>query len=249
MNNQWPLFLALVIIGGAAGFGLYQREVAIAGAVPVEDVRRLPTAGGSSGPKATAPVEKAVTPERVETPAVLPAQAPVTQQPVVAAPTAPAVAARPRTTGRLQTLLDLQEDLKARLQMVPLPLNNGGYKFAPDGASVEVVTTPVWQITIYNINPKTPEVESENFKLILGVVTAQLGINMNQKPVEAATGKTYLRAVSKMGNISLERDPATGNSAIIRPMVPQAAVDPTPAPANPTAPVAPATGKKAGADF
>lgn len=247
MNNQWPLILALVIIGGAAGFGLYQREMAVASAAPVEEVRRLPSASGSAGPKsATAPVEKAVTPERVETPAPLPVQALVVQQPV-AAPTAPVVAARPRTTGRLQALLDLQEDLKARLQMVPLPLNNGGYKFAPEGASVEVVTTPVWQITIYNINPKTPEVESENFKLILGIVTTQLGINMNQKPVEAATGKTYLRAVSKMGNISLERDPATGNSAIIRPMVPQAAVDPAPvAPANP---VAPATGKKAGADF
>lgn len=259
MNNQWPLFLAFFLIGSAAAFGVYKREAAISHAVPPEEIRRLPSAGETPAAKpAPKTKETPATQQKVEAPAALPAPAPVVvEQP--AAPATPAAqaapAARPRSTGRLQTLLDLQEELKTRLQMVPLPLNNGGYKFAPDGASIEVITTPVWQITIYNINPKTPEVETDSFKQILGIVTTQLGINMNQKPVEAATGKTYLRAVSKMGNISLERDPATGNSATIRPMVPQAAVDTAPAaPVAPAAtvpatPAAPTTGKKAGADF
>lgn len=147
--------------------------------------------------------------------------------------------------------------------MVPIPLVNGGYKFSMDGAHLEVVTTPSWQIMIYNINPKKPEVETDAFKTFLAAVTSNLGINMNQKPVETATGKIYLRTISKMGPISLERDPAGGNSALIKPMTPTPAVDvaqPVPAtPAAPVTPVAPAPGapvvpqpavpKKPAADF
>jgi hypothetical protein len=168
------------------------------------------------------------------------------------------VVPRPRAAGRFQVLLDLQDDLKARLGMVPIPLPNGGYKFSMDGAHLEAATTPSWQIMIYNINPKQPEVETDAFKTLLAAVTSNLGINTNQKPVEAATGKTYLRTVSKMGAISLERDPAGGNSALIKPMTPTPAVDvaqpapvaPAPAPV-PGAPVAPqpVAPKKPAADF
>jgi hypothetical protein len=45
-----------------------------------------------------------------------------------------------------------------------------------------------------------------------------LGINLNQKAVEAANGKTYLTTTSKMGSVSVIRDPAVGNSCTIAPL-------------------------------
>lgn len=267
MMNQWPLLIAGLVITLAAAFGLYRREVAASTSLQGEAPPPLPTA--SASPERTAPattvptvpktpVRRAVPPPEATAPVQPEAPAlptPKVVQPAQPAPVAPVPAPhdpnvavpKPRAAGRFQVLLDLQDDLKNRLQMVPIPLANGGYKFSMDGAHLEVVTTPSWQIMIYNINPKQPEAETDSFKTLLAAVVSNLGINMNQKPVEAATGKSYLRTVSKMGAISLERDPAAGNSALIRPMTPTPAVDVAqPAPAAPApAPVAPQPGQPA----
>lgn len=258
MINQWPLIVASLVIMLAAALGLYRREVAVTSALNSEVPPPLPTASATperTAPASTAPTTPAAQPKRravpppeaavpvkPEAPVAIKPTLPVQAAPATPAPQNPEVAVpKPRAVGRFQVLLDLQEDLKTRLQMVPIPLNNGGYKFSMDGAHLEVITTPSWQIMIYNINPKQPEVETDSFKTLLAAVVSNLGINTNQKPVEAATGKSYLRTVSKMGAISLERDPAAGNSALIRPMTPTAAVDVAqPAPAVPATPAAPA---------
>jgi len=253
----------------AAAFGLYRREVAVSTSLMSDVPPPLPAVAATPERTAPAPTvphtapqpqpkRRAVPPPEAAAPVQPEAPAaPVTKfvqpaQPVQAAPVAPApqnpevAVPKPRAAGRFQVLLDLQDDLKTRLQMVPIPLANGGYKFSMDGAHLEVVTTPSWQIMIYNINPKQPEAETDSFKTLLAAVVSNLGINMNQKPVEAATGKSYLRTVSKMGAISLERDPAAGNSALIRPMTPTPAVDVAqPAPAAPVAPVLPQPGQPA----
>lgn len=272
MNNQWPLIVAAMVISVAAAFGLYRRETAASVALEIKDEPRpLPTAAAPertapSTPATPAPAPKKrvinpVAPKPAEAPpaGVVAPVAPVAPVAQVAPVANPEVAVpRPRAAGRFQVLLDLQDDLKARLGMVSIPLPNGGYKFSMDGAHLEAVTTPSWQIMIYNINPKQPEVETDAFKTLLAAVASNLGINTNQKPVEAATGKTYLRTVSKMGAISLERDPAAGNSALIKPMTPTPAVDvaqpapvaPAPvAPTTPTVPQPPVVTKKPAADF
>jgi hypothetical protein len=239
MGNQIPLIIALLMLACAAGLGYYQKEEAVAAAAPKELIRRPPTRAKSaqteksvttpatpSTPTArptrrVAPSTEGTAPVAAPTPEPAPAPVPA---PAPATATQPAIRPRVGGGGKFQTLLDLQDDLKKRTQLMPMGLANGGYRFDMAGAHLEVITTPSWSITIYNINPKDTT-ETQDFKMLMEIVTAQLAINTNQKPVETATGKTFLQTASKLGRISLERDPEMGNSCKIRPVIPTPAVD------------------------
>jgi hypothetical protein len=193
------------------------------------------------------------------------APAPLVATPAPTAPTAPVVVhttplalpAAPATPGVAQDRTKVLNDLKTALQnqfgILPMELAAGGFALNTDGARIEVQPPPNWSASVYNINPKGPETETANFKVCMDLVIKSLGIDMTQKPVEAGNGKTYLKTSSKLGSISMMRDPATGNSCLIRPIgqwtpTPPAKVDngagvvqqPRPARQVPQAPVAPA---------
>jgi hypothetical protein len=173
--------------------------------------------------------------------AVAPA-APAVVAPAPAAPTAPAVvpnAAPPVRQGRNATLLALRNDLQAQVNIAPMDTAGGGFAVASDGARLEVKPPPNWNIMIYNVNPKTPEVETDKFKEMLETTVKSLQIDMTPKPVESANGKTYLKTTSKLGSISLIRDPANGNSCLIGP-IQQFVNPPTQTPAVKAPAVAPA---------
>lgn len=147
--------------------------------------------------------------------------APAVVAPAPAAPTAPAVipnVAPPVRQGRNATLNALRNDLQAQVNIAPMDTAGGGFAVASEGARLEVKPPPNWNITIYNVNPKTPEVETDKFKEMLETTVKSLQIDMTPKPVESANGKTYLKTTSKLGSISLIRDPANGNSCLIGPI-------------------------------
>ena len=96
------------------------------------------------------------------------------------------------------------------------------------------------------MNQQTPEVETDKFKELLAATVKSLQIDMTPKPVESANGKSYLKTTSKLGSISLIRDPANGNSCTIGPIQqwvspqqPPATKPQLGAPVNPVNPVAP----------
>jgi hypothetical protein len=152
--------------------------------------------------------------------------APVAQlNPAPAAPAAAPVAREDRT----KVLNDLKGALQKQFGIMPMELAAGGFALNTDGARIEVTPPPNWSASVYNINPKAPETETANFKVCMDLLIANFGIDMTQKPVEAGNGKTYLKTSSKMGSISMMRDPATGNSCMIRPI---GQWTPTAAPAN-----------------
>jgi len=202
----------------------------------------------------------APTPAPVTEPALVPAPAPVAVAPVAPVPTAPAAVqptaptapavlpapAQPVRQGRNATLAALRADLQAQMNMAPMDTAGGGYAVAVDGARLEVKSPPNWNITIYNVNPKTPEIETDKFKELLAATVKSLQIDMTPKPIESANGKLYLKTTSKLGSISLIRDPANGNSCTIGPIQqwvtpqqPPATKTQLTAPVNPANPVVP----------
>lgn len=138
--------------------------------------------------------------------------------PVIQAPAGPAAAVQAKREDRAAVLADLRGALQGKLGVMPIDLAAGGYAAHVEGARVEVQPVPNWSISLFNINPKTPDQETSNFKLCLETVTAALAVDMTQKAVESANGKRYMKTSCKLGSVSLVRDPANGNSCMIRPI-------------------------------
>ena len=112
-----------------------------------------------------------------------------------------------------------------------------------NGAQLEVAPMPNWSINIYNSNTVQPEAESDNFKVIYNEVATALGLDVNQKPAALPNGKTSMQSASKLGSVSIVRDPANGNSAVITPNQQRKAMVQPPAqpaaqPAQPAQPAA-----------
>jgi hypothetical protein len=163
-----------------------------------------------------------------------------TPNPAVANPAAPAPNLNLPPQGRTSSLNKLRNELQTKLNIAPMDLPGGGFALAPEGARLEVQSPPNWSVTLYNINPKTPEVETDNFKAVLDVVARSLNMDMSQKPTPADNGKTYLKTTSKIGLVSVIRDPNNGNCCTIRPIGPlpgnnnaAPGTAPAPAPAPP----------------
>lgn len=206
-------------------------------------------------PTPTAPTAPVVTPRPLAPAPAAPATAhpaaPTAPATLPAGPTAPAIAQNPAANaappvrqGRNATLAALRTELQAHLNLAPMDTAGGGFALAADGARLEVKSPPNWNITIYNVNPKTPDIETEKFKEMLKATIASLQIDMAPKPIESANGKLYLKTSSKLGSISLIRDPANGNSCVIGPIQqwvapPVQAKDPNQPAAAPGAPAAP----------
>ncbi len=229
------------------------------GTQPVELVPAQPMAW-------EAPLEQAANPAKSPNPAIAAGQPqplgnqaqpvqpvqPAAQKPQAAEnpnaqPIAPAIARRilevqgDRKDPRGRIFSDLRTMLQEKTGAAPLELAAGAIAFSSEGARVEIQPPPNWSINIYNVNPKNPEVETEGFKACLATVAMTLGVDTTQKPVVSENGKSYLKSTSKLGSMSLVRDPATGNSCTIRPL--QQLNTPKPAgdagkPAEPAAPKA-----------
>lgn len=168
------------------------------------------------------------------------------------APAVPAAAAAPAAS-REKLLMSLRGILQKKLGVLSMELAAGGYALNVEGTRVEVQPMPNWSVNIYNINPKQAEVETDTFKIAMLTVAVEFGIDLAQKAVESANGKTYLQSSCKMGSVSVVRDPANGNSCMIRPIQtlapaapqvqpqPPAAVGKAPAPTQPAPPKTPPT--------
>jgi hypothetical protein len=140
-------------------------------------------------------------------------------------------------------LLDLRKSLEGKLTTAASDVGNGGYMLKVNGAQLEVAPMPNWSINIYNSNTVQPDAESDNFKVIYSEVATALGLDVNQKPAALPNGKTSMQSTSKIGSVSIVRDPQTGNSVVITPnQQRKAMVQP---PAQPAQPVAPPTQPKA----
>ncbi|MCY3021253.1 MAG: hypothetical protein NTW87_19740 [Planctomycetota bacterium] len=267
MTSQWPVAFVAVLIAAAAVLGFMQHEQAAAAsrgmakaqagpeAVPTEAApEKLPAPEpkpavlpAPSPALAAAPVAETRPPPTAQTvPAVrtttvpAPPTKPVTP-PVAAVNPAAALPAdaggQPKRESRAAVWAGLRTALQARIGVLPMDLAAGGYALSTDGVRVEAQPLPNWSVSLYNINPRTPEVETPNFKACLETTAAALGLDVTQKGVESDNGKTYLKTVSKVGNVSVVRDPANGNSCVIRPI--QALVPQAPNPNQPVDLVAP----------
>ena len=72
----------------------------------------------------------------------------------------------------------------------------------------------------------------EGERLSPSVATA-LALDLSATPSATDTGATYLKTSSKLGNLSVQRDPANGNSCLIRPFGPLTLKPPQPPGVNP----------------
>ena len=165
---------------------------------------------------------------------------PAVQKPVaggaVAAAPAPAAAvapAQPKPKGA-DVLGELCVTLEKDLGMQRSDLADGGYSFQLDGARLEAHTTAPWKLMIYNLNAQQADAETENFKKLFLAACAALGIDPAQKGATLPSGQTSMQSASKLGNVTVVRDPANGNSVRITP-------NPRGIPVAPAAPATPAT--------
>jgi len=269
MSNHWPILAAVILIALAVLLGLWDqnekaeiaaRRIPVSQMTPADtpapptpaparpaDTLPAPAAKPATPPAKPATPTQPVTPAAPQTPTpfgtptplaplptpVQPAPLPTPVQP---APQPPKAMVDPRTT-ILQTL---RTELQARIGTPSLDLAGGGFALNTDGARVEVQPLPNWNINIYNNNAQKPEVETEGFKRFYEVVTTGLGIDTQQKAITTDNGKSYLKTNSKLGSVSLVRDPANGNSCLIRPLGQLAPIITKPAVVERPAPPAPA---------
>jgi len=236
MGDHWPLVVASGLIAMAAAFGLIQHEHAteVAATRSITTSRSTPLPSVSAPAQTDAPAVERAAPADVRRPLEAPAQvpvaapappvktAPMVTAPMVTAPTAPAaMAPTPVRTSkkdeRAALFATLRAELQGKLAVAPMDLAGGGFAVTTEGMRLEILPAGNWSISLYNINPKTPEAETDNFKKALQSTAAVLGIDLTQKAMESANGKTYLQTICKLGNVSLVRDPANGNSCVIRP--------------------------------
>ena len=239
MTHHWPILASGALICAATAFGLWQRDAAINAAAPQEVVppaivapqpqSAAPAAilerkteapapapsvpAGSIAVKAAGPAEAMPVSKVLPTPVAAPASAPVPPGNIVAGLRDGMPPIPPQ-----QIFLELRNALQTQLGAPATELPGGGFAFSSKGARLEVQPLPNWSIIIYNLNGKTPEIETGDFKTCLTVVTASLNINMMPKPIDTPTGKTSLKTICRLGSISLDRDPANGNSCLISPM-------------------------------
>ena len=256
MSNHWPILMALLLLGAAVGYGLFQRDKLEETAHVQSIVTPLPAVYNAVGPEAPSPQRTTV----VQTPFL--AQPSANVPPFVDARTGRIdVAARaganipiapiaPGTThGNVFTAL--RAALIQKFGVMPLPIHNAGFAIAVDGVRVEADTAPDWSISLYNHNPAVPTTQTDNFKSALNLVVANLELDLTAQPITGADGRHTLRTSSKLGRVSMITDPAMGNSVVVKPLqkkIPVAqAGQPAPAqpklkpaqPAKPIAPVAP----------
>ncbi len=250
MKSQWPILAAGLIIAAAAIVGLWKQSAAAMAAAPqpplhasqpaapapapaAPAVEALPAAQAQAAPPLPAAETKQIAQPVQPVAPVAPVQAnPAPARPAAAEifhPNQPARAPDPRA----QLFKDLRATLQTKIAQPPLDLADGGFAFSVDGARVEVQPPPNWSVTIYNVNPKAQDAETDSFKTFMAAATAALGVDLSPKPVVSENGKSYLKTVSKAGPLSLVRDPATGNSCMIRPLQQWSGAKPPPAGTTP----------------
>jgi hypothetical protein len=233
MKNHWPLLLAIIMIGlaGAAGtFWVQHRESQL------NTSQAKPAKPATEAPQPVADALPSVPETTTELPQpAKPQQRPVAQAvPIQPAPNNPPVVQQPvaRTNAAQPTQNPVLLQLKTVLQNAggaPIDLAGSAYAFDVAGARIEVQPTPNWSITIYNKNRKVPSEETDDFKQYLAAVTSTLSIDTAKAPIVGDDNKSYLRTSSKMGTITLTRDPANGNLCTVKPLGPPV---PVAAPAN-----------------
>ena len=206
MNRHWPILTALILLFTAMALGLWQQQQKASMAAQKAFQSSAPTV------KITAS----------DAPQTTPASSSQPQPP-------PQVSKNPADL-RGQVLQDLKAGLQNKTGVQPAGSPDGGFTFTADGARVEVRPLPNWSINIYNINPAAPATETDGFKQCYEAVATALGMDLSATPSVTDTGATYLKTSSKLGNLSLQRDPANGNACLIRPFGQL-----TPKPAQPAA--------------
>lgn len=247
MRSHWPMLASILFICAAVLLGLWQQErkACIAANDPALSCGRVnaapvaaPEAAPAPAPTPPPPAESTPKPPvRLPTP-VAPAATPLTTTPVATPNPVVASPAPIATDVRAKILAAAKLEIQNKAGAAPTDLPNGGFSFAVDGARMEVQGAPNWFVTIYNNNTQQPNVETEGFKRLYEATIAALGISTASKPIPTDAGKTYLRAGSKLGIVSLVRDLETGNSCLIRPLAPIA--QPVIKPNEPDKPAPPA---------
>lgn len=269
MRNHWPMVLAVLLLVAAVILGLWQRDALEEHANDKPRVRELPSKyvpfADAPAPPRTLTSAPAQPPLTVTNLAPVPAN-PVAPQPNVPATTAlvpakppeamPKVAMPAQPAGPIPQMgpiapgsarglvfTNLRGALVQQFGTAPQPTQNGGFAITTAGVRVEADPNEDWSITLYNNNPANPVVQTDNFKVALNLVVANVGLDMTAQPQVTPEGKQTLKTNSKLNRVSMTTDPAMGNSVTIKPLqkrttglvTPQ--VTPVaPAPANPAAP-------------
>jgi hypothetical protein len=140
---------------------------------------------------------------------------------------------RPGADPRSMLLLNLKGRLEAKLGVEPSLSPEGVYSLKANGVRVEVRPLPNWRINIYNLNPAAPTTETENFRQSVIVTGNVLAIDLSIPLNVTETGAAYRTTGSRMGKLSIQRDPANGNSYMFQPLGPAVSAHP----AQPAAPV------------
>jgi hypothetical protein len=96
---------------------------------------------------------------------------------------------------------------------------DGSVCFSMTGATLDLLPLPNWNVTLYTINPKNPNVESDAFKNCANVVCEVLGLDPAQKPsASAGSNHTQIKTMSKFGPVTVIRDPSGANTWMVRPV-------------------------------
>lgn len=201
MNRHWPILTALILLFTAMALGLWQQQ----------------QKAGVAAHKAFQPSAPTVQVTAPATPQTTQASSQPQPPPLPAAPQAPKNPADLRG----QILQDLKAGLQNKTGVQPASSPDGGFTFTADGARVEVRPQPNWSISIYNINPAAPTTETDGFKQCFEAVATALALDLSATPTVTDAGVTNLKTSSKLGNLSVQRDPANGNAYLIRPLGPR----------------------------
>ena len=215
--------MAVLLLGAAVGYGLFQRDKLEETAHVQSIVTPLPAVYIAVGPEAPSPQRTTA----VQTPFL--AQPSANVAPFVdarsgridvaarAGANIPIAPIAPGTThGNVFTAL--RAALIQKFGVMPLPIHNAGFAIAVDGVRVEADTAPDWSISLYNHNPAVPTTQTDNFKSALNLVVANLELDLTAQPITGADGRLTLRTSSKLGRVSMITDPAMGNSVVVKPL-------------------------------